>query len=203
MTAPEVGGEKTVPADPMLPVAEALADDRPVDWADQIDRAPDRTSRLVQLRAVETLTAAHRQVAAEAGPEKVGPSDALFTWGSLRAIEKLGEGSFGEVWRAWDPALQREVALKLRPPAPPEMEGSARRWFDEARRLARVHHPNVLAVHGVDVHDGRPGIWTDLIHGQSLEAWLAREGRMSAEEATAVGLELCRALAAVHEKGLV
>src|SRR5262249_47359675 len=137
MSGPELPREEAAASDPMLPIAEALADEHPIDWDDEIARDPDRTSRLSQLRVVETVATLHRQAAAEARRDEGAPAEALFTWGSLRAIEKLGEGAFGEVWRAWDPALEREVALKLRPATPTPLEGSARRWLDEARRLAR------------------------------------------------------------------
>ena len=208
MSAPE--NERTpgeAAADPMLRIAEAIADDRPVDWETQLAETPEQTSRLMQFRVVETVAALHREAGAEAsaatGARDGARNPMLFAWGHLRAIAKLGEGAFGEVYRAWDPALQREVALKLRRATETAADSSARRWLDEARRLARVRHPNVLVVHGADVHDGRAGIWTDLIQGQSLEERLASQGRLSADEAALIGLDLCRALAAVHAAGLV
>jgi hypothetical protein len=66
-----------------------------------------------------------------------------------------------------------------------------------------VRHPNVAIIHGADVHDGRAGFWTDRIRGHTLEEGLAERGPLGAGEATVIGLELCRALAAVHTAGLV
>ena len=128
---------------------------------------------------------------------------ALFRWGSLDVIEKVGAGGFGEVYRAFDTILAREVALKLR-----RVEGGAEAerfeiHLEEARRLARVRHPNVLAVYGAAIHDGRAGMWTDFIRGQTLEEILAHAGPFAAAEFVRCGTELCEALAAVHEAGLV
>src|SRR6185503_5449467 len=143
----------------------------------------------------ERIGAAHRDARRAAGhshadgPEistALSASDhVVFTWGFLFALEKIGDGSFGEVWRAWDPTLEREVALKLRRLAPaPEgthplartSDPETRRWVDEARKLARVRHPNVLVVHGAAEHDGRAGLWTELVRGETLEHRLTASG---------------------------
>jgi tRNA A-37 threonylcarbamoyl transferase component Bud32 len=115
----------------------------------------------------------------------------------------LGEGACGEVHRARDPILDRDVALKLRRRMTSDEEESGRRFVEEARRLARVHHPNVLAIHGADIHGGRVGIWTELVVGNSLREYAARRGTIDSREAAAIGIDLCRALAAVHHAGLV
>lgn len=123
-------------------------------------------------------------------------------WGHLQVREMLGRGTFGGVFRALDTKLDREVALKLTPALDPS-SGTLTRIFHEARELARVRHPNVLLVHGVDVHNGWVGMWTEFIRGVTLEQALKQSGSFDAEECIAVGLELCRAVAAVHEAGLV
>src|SRR6185436_4474651 len=125
----------------------------------------------------------------------------LFRWGPLQVLEQIGEGSFGEVYRVRDPSLDREVALKLwRESASPAM---VERLLLEGRRLARVRHPNVLVVYGADRFDDRSGMWTDLIRGQTLEEILDRQGPFGARETAGIGVELCRALAAVHRAGLI
>lgn len=135
--------------------------------------------------------------------EGVG-AEPLFRWGPLMVLEKIGEGGFGEVYRAFEPILQREIALKL---AWPELDGSAgaqiRAPMDEARRLARVRHPNVLIVHGIEEHAGRVGMWTEYIHGETLEQLLAAGGPLDSTELTRIAIALCRALAAVHSAGIV
>ncbi|HKQ97662.1 MAG TPA: serine/threonine-protein kinase [Candidatus Polarisedimenticolia bacterium] len=124
-------------------------------------------------------------------------------WGPLRIIGRLGHGGAGEVYRAHDPSLQRDVALKLPRGVGDADDTAGRRFLEEARRLARVRHPNVLVVHGADRHDGRVGLWADLLDGETLETILARQGPFGAEEAALVGVDLCRALAAVHGAGLI
>jgi tetratricopeptide (TPR) repeat protein len=66
-----------------------------------------------------------------------------------------------------------------------------------------VRHPNVAVIHGVDVHDGKTGLWSDLVHGTTLEERLHAHGPVGVEEACHAGIELCRALAAVHAAGIV
>ena len=170
------------------------ADEPLIDWEGLRLRFPSAADPLQRLEAIESLTREQRNSAVGAGgtPER---------WGSLVLLESLGTGGFGEVYRAFDPALQREVALKLHR-VDSASEGS-RRWLDEARRLARVRHPNVLTVHGADERDGRAGIWTELLRGRTLEDGLGAHGPLSAREATLIGVDLCRALAAVHSVGLV
>ncbi len=197
----------------LLRVAEAIADETPVDWAARPPGSPEERTRLERLRAVETVASAYRSLHASAAGEedvphsgphrKAAEEPALFRWGHLTVIEKLGDGSFAEVFRAYDPLLDQEVALKLRRAEHGTPSAARRHFIHEARRLARVRHPNVVVVHGADVHDDRVGLWTDLVAGTTLERWLAQEGPLSAEEAVLIGLDLSRALAAVHAAGLV
>ncbi|MCC6650422.1 MAG: protein kinase, partial [Candidatus Eisenbacteria bacterium] len=183
--------------------AAKIADGEAVDWKHEADASPGLEPQIEGLARVARIADAWRGLgvtpedddAADAGGEP-----ALFLWGELEAREKLGEGAFGEVFRAWDPTLQREVALKLRRDAG---DGdSARAELAEARQLARVRHPHVLEIYGVDVRGGRAGLWTELVQGRTLEQELRARGRMSADEAALIGLDLCRALAAMHAAGL-
>jgi len=179
-------------------VASAVADQTPVDWGAQAARTPVHARALTRLRQIAALEQAHRTLA-----RTPSGRPALFTWGPLEVLSPLGAGSFAEVYTAWDRTLDREVALKLRRADAPASHLDDRRWIDEARRLARVRHPHVLVVHGADVIDGRAGIWTERIAGDTLEALLAMRGPMGAREAAALGVDLCSALAAVHAAGLV
>ncbi len=187
--------------DALAESAERIADGGTVDWERLRREAPGELGRLESLSRLERLATAWRELEGGAAPEGDSAPEPLLRWGDLEAIERLGAGSFGDVYRAWDPALRRDVALKLRRDG--AAGDSARRWLDEARRLARVRHPNVLQVFGVDVRDGIAGLWTELVHGETLEQLLLARGRFGAEEAAAIGRELCRALAAVHAAGLV
>jgi len=174
--------------------ASAIADGREVDWESVLGRT-DRLlhPRLHALRALQQL--ARSSAAPEPEPEL---PPCLFTWGPLRVLEKVGAGGFGEVFRAWDPVLEREVALKL------GRRGRSRgEHLDEARRVARLRDPNVLAVYGVEAHDGRAGMWTVFVRGETLEERLSRQGVLPWPELVRVARDLCRALAVVHDAGII
>ena len=111
----------------------------------------------------------------------------------------MGDGAFGTVYRGWDPRLEREVAVKLLRKSPHNLHSP----LTEARHLARVRHSNIVVVHGADQDDEQVGIWMEYIEGQTLAAMVRVAGPMSAREATGIGIDLCRALAALHAAGLL
>ncbi len=123
-------------------------------------------------------------------------------WGHLENLERIGEGQFGEVYRAWDVQLEREVALKLSR-SNGRFQASGWGGLQEARLLARIRHPGVVTVHGADQREGRFGVWMEYICGQTLEAFLQEKGTLGARETTLIGLDLCAAVAAVHRSGLL
>jgi hypothetical protein len=129
------------------------------------------------------------------------PAPNLGVWGHLLLVRKVGEGSFGEVYHAHDTWLDHAVALKLLKP-------EAEKWLPpaqllhEARKLARVRHPNVVTVHGADRHNGRVGFWMDFVDGETLSARV-QGGSLNAGEASYIGQEICKALAAVHRANLI
>jgi serine/threonine-protein kinase len=181
-----------------------VADGATVAWDTLIQAAADDTEarRLRDLRAlVEGLSAEAPAAGASpfrtTAPGEAGRPVASTTWGHLRLLEVIGRGAHGTVHRAFDTRLEREVALKLLDPDAPRLA------LDEARRLARVSHPAMVAVFGADEHDGRIGLWMELLRGPSLDATLAARGPFSAREAIGIGLEVCGALAAIHAAGLV
>jgi tetratricopeptide (TPR) repeat protein len=130
------------------------------------------------------------------------PDQPIGRWGPLELLECIGEGTFGQVFRARD-ALHREVAAKLLRPNRGSVDRLGEKVLREARILARIRHSNVVLVHNAEAHDGRVGLWMELIRGKTLEHLLAAHGTFSAREAAFIGQDLCRALAAVHAAGLV
>jgi len=192
----------------LLALAESIADGDTVDW-DAAEAGASRDDRAVvrQLRVLSSLAGLHRSIAADlnaaASLRRPAASPAVGSWAHLRLIERLGGGSFGEVYRAWDADLERDVALKLlrTDAAPANIHAS--RIANEGRLLARIRHANVVCVHGVAVHDGRVGLWMELLRGVTLEQHLAAHGPFSAREATLVAIDLCSALAAIHAAGLI
>ena len=130
-------------------------------------------------------------------------SAATTVWGSFTLLARVGYGGFGEVYRAWDPQLQREVALKLLLPGAVGGEAEYEAMLREARALASVRHPNIVSVYGIDRHDGRVGFWTDFVHGKTLSVLIAEQGTFGPREAALIGLDVARALSAVHRASLL
>jgi eukaryotic-like serine/threonine-protein kinase len=126
------------------------------------------------------------------------PQEQLSTWGPLEIRDTIGHGHFGTVYLAWDRTLERRVALKL-------LRNTARaaEIIREGRLLARVRHPNVVTVFGVDHYDGVIGLWMEFIEGLTLSRVLTSRGVLDASEAAQIGADLCRAVAAVHKAGLL
>ena len=136
-------------------------------------------------------------------PEIGDPASTGVRWGRLLLQERVGAGVYGEVYRAFDESLRRDVAVKLLRASGRSAELLAAKVLNEGRLLARVRHRNVVTVHGVDTHDGRVGLWMEFIRGNTLEQLLERQGPFGGREASLLGQDLCRALAAVHAAGLV
>jgi len=155
-------------------------------------------SRTSSIRGALSQLATRRKnpEAPSPGPHKPTPDGPR--WGELVLLDKVGEGQFGEVYRAWDVTLEREVALKLMRAAE---EDEA--LLQEARMLARLRHHNVVTVYGVDRHDGRSGVWMDFVEGETLAAIVEQRGAFGAHEALLAGSDVCRALAAAHQSGLL
>jgi len=125
----------------------------------------------------------------------------------FRILEKVGEGSFGIVYQAIDEKLGREVALKVLSGDQFGLDSirreGRRNFLHEARALASVDHPNVLKIHSVLERDGEVALVTEFLEGRSLDRLLEEAGPMGPGEAAHVGMEIARALAAVHAAGLV
>ena len=121
--------------------------------------------------------------------------------GPYEIVGLLGSGAMGEVYRARDPRLEREVAIKvlLEEVADRKQLG---RFEQEARAAGALNHPNVLAVYDVGTHDGAPYVVSELLEGQTLRARL-EGGPLPVRRALDYALEIARGLAAAHDKGIV
>ncbi|MBC7974302.1 MAG: protein kinase, partial [Myxococcales bacterium] len=109
------------------------------------------------------------------------PADALGTsLGRYRLERELGEGGMGVVHAAFDPDLERRIALKVLRVAAPGIEAKDR-LLREARAMARLSHPNVVTVHEVGTAHGRDYVAMELIQGETLADWLRSEKRRSVE----------------------
>src|SRR5262250_3171030 len=94
--------------------------------------------------------------------------------GPYEIVEPLGAGGMGEVYRARDSRLGRDVALKILPQSLAADRERLNRFEQESRAVAAFNHPNILAIHDVGRHDGSPFLVTELLEGESLRAVLDR-----------------------------
>jgi serine/threonine-protein kinase len=196
----------------ILNLAESISDGAPVDWArEEESSAQDRDRALVRsLKVVAMVSRLQRDPAPDektliekTSREDGSPGGALLPigrYGTLEVRERIGRGSYGEVYRAWDARLEREVALKI---LAPRGDDEIALLLAEGRRLASVKHPNVVTVYSADRIEGRPAIWMEMIEGRTLAEIVREHGPLGADEIAAVAGPLCRALAAVHGAGLV
>src|SRR5262245_48401602 len=97
--------------------------------------------------------------------------------GVYEVTAKIGEGGMGEVYRARDPRLGRDVAIKVLPPAFATDPDRLQRFEQEARATAAVNHPNILAVYDIGRHEGAPCIVSEFLEGETLRARLSASGR--------------------------
>lgn len=118
---------------------------------------------------------------------------------------QLGAGAMGSVWLARDTALGRDVAVKsVRGPLVEDHTGSGgERALREARMIARVNHPNAVAIYDVAMHDGHPWLVMEYVHSQDLAALVRDRGPISPVRAAEIGAEVAAALAEVHRVGIV
>src|SRR4051794_1363964 len=123
------------------------------------------------------------------------------TVGRYLLVDQVGEGGMGVVYKAYDPELDRPIALKLL-----HMHDAAdalrERLLREAQALARLSHPNVIAVYDVGVYEGHVFIAVEFVAGKTLRQWVAQE-RRSEREILDVFLAAGEGLAAAHRVGLV
>ncbi|MGD8897551.1 MAG: serine/threonine-protein kinase, partial [Acidobacteriota bacterium] len=122
--------------------------------------------------------------------------------GPYEVVEPLGAGGMGEVYRARDPRLSREVAVKLITTEGEPSPDRLRRFETEARAAAQLSHPNVVTVFDVGTHDGHPYLVLELLEGETLRETL-RSGVPALRQAVTWALEVSRGLAAAHERGIV
>lgn len=202
----------------LLALADAVSEGAPVDWDAARARAtPEQAAVVEELFHISTVVRTQDGIApppARNGRPNGGanggglgahvlPMPAAMpparSWGSLLVLQPIASGAYGNVHRAWDTHLDREVAVKF---FRDDADGSAT-LLREARALARVRHPNVVAVYGAEQEDGLAGLWMELVEGETLAHAIATRGPMSPREVAGIGIDVCRAVAALHAHNLV
>src|SRR6516225_8368514 len=122
--------------------------------------------------------------------------------GHYRILEKIGEGGMGEVFRAHDDRLSRDVALKIIRPAAYSDPDRLRRFEQEAQAAAALNHPNIVAIYDVGFHEGHPYIVSELLEGKTLRERL-QEGAIPIRQAADFALQVAQGLMAAHEKHII
>jgi len=122
--------------------------------------------------------------------------------GPYEILSPLGAGGMGEVYRARDTRLEREVAVKVLPESFTSDAERLRRFEQEARATGSLNHPNVLAVFDVGRLGDSPYLVTELLEGETLRERLT-DGALPVRKAVEIGVQIARGLAAAHEKGIV
>ena len=122
--------------------------------------------------------------------------------GSHEITELLGKGGMGEVYRARDLRLKREVAIKILPEEFSRDGDRVSRFQREAEVLASLNHPNIATIHSVEEASGKRFLVLELVEGETLEDRL-RRGPIPIQEALTIANDICEALEAAHEKGVV
>jgi Tol biopolymer transport system component len=114
----------------------------------------------------------------------------------------IGAGGMGEVYRARDTRLGRDIALKILPASFARDEDRLRRFQQETQAVAALNHPNILAIYDVGQHDGVPFLISELLQGEPLRGVL-EHGALPPRRATDYGTQIAQGLAAAHQKGVV
>src|SRR6266508_5395935 len=122
--------------------------------------------------------------------------------GPYEVLSPLGAGGMGEVWRARDSRLSREVAVKVLPASFSNDPDRLRRFEQEARAAGILNHPNITAVYDIGTVDGSPYVVTELLEGETLRSRLAG-GPLAPRRAIEYALQIAHGLAAAHDKGIV
>ncbi|MGA2746827.1 MAG: serine/threonine-protein kinase, partial [Candidatus Sulfotelmatobacter sp.] len=122
--------------------------------------------------------------------------------GPYEIVSLLGAGGMGEVYRARDSRLKREVAIKVLPQALSLDADRLRRFEQEALATAALNHPNILAVFDIGTYEGAPYVVSELLEGETLRERL-RGGSIAMRKTLDYALQIAHGLAAAHEKGII
>ncbi len=195
------------PLNTLEQMANELVDSLTVDWEKANNLGEDEQRLLTHFKTISQVAQLHLSQQhkpsgdATTGSRQTTDKRTLFVWGRLSVMEKIGEGAFGEVFRAHDAVLDRDVALKL---LKKEL-GTPHKshvFIEEAKRLAKVRHPNVLAIHGANIHEGSAGFWADLIAGQTLKE-LYNTGPLDYSTLLNITRQITRGVDAIHYAGII
>lgn len=156
-------------------------------------------------RQVESLIAAHEQAGSnfmEPPASGAGPLHPGAKLGPYEIVSPIGAGAMGEVYRARDPKLRRDVAIKVIPPAFVNVPHRLARFQREARLLASLNHPNIAAIYGFEDSDGAHALVMELVEGPTLADRIA-QGPIPVDETLPIAKQIAEGLEYAHEHGIV
>ena len=122
--------------------------------------------------------------------------------GVYEVVASIGEGGMGQVFRARDTKLDRDVAIKILPEAFAHDADRLARFQREAKTLASLNHPNIAAIHGLEESGGVTALVMELVEGDDLSQLIAR-GAIPLDEALPIAKQIVEALEAAHEQGII
>jgi len=182
-------------------IAGAIADGVPVDWDLVSETKSLSRSEAAAFRTLELMR--RIQCAPPDETQSVSPRDELHVETGFEILEELGRGAHSKVFRAVDRALDREVALKVLKNTVLPSVRERKRFLKEARTLASLDHPNIVRMLSIDQTEGALRLCIEKIEGRTLADHIGDEGTFGLDETVRIGIDLCRALKALHAKGLV
>jgi eukaryotic-like serine/threonine-protein kinase len=188
-------------------------EDNSDEWREMGRQLGDPTIVLADPNLVRVMARLHEAM----GPDHGGPvapvdlyflrptdrSDILGTFANYEVKEVIGQGGMGVVLKAYEPALHRDVAIKVMAVAVAGSVTARRRFTREAQAAAAVCHENIVPVYGVSEADGLPYLVMQYVAGESLQDRLDRAGPLKLTEIVRIGLQTARGLAAAHGQGLI
>ncbi len=123
--------------------------------------------------------------------------------GRFELRQQLGQGAQSTVWLAYDPRMEREVAIKVLRPALGADDQAIKQWLQEARSVGRVKHPSIVPVYEADIQDQYTYLVFEYVPGDTLAALISRKGAIPAREAVAILMDVLDAISVAHSEGVI
>ncbi len=123
--------------------------------------------------------------------------------GRFELRQQLGQGAQSTVWLAYDPRMEREVAIKVLRPGAGADEQAIKQWLQEARSVGRVKHPSIVPVYEADIQDQYTYLVFEYVAGETLASLISRKGALPARDAVAILMDVLDAIAVAHAEGVI
>ena len=123
--------------------------------------------------------------------------------GRFELRQQLGQGAQSTVWLAYDPRMEREVAIKVLRPGAGADEQAIKQWLQEARSVGRVKHPSIVPVYEADIQDQYTYLVFEYVAGETLASLISRKGALPARDAVAILMDVLDAIAVAHSEGVI